>query len=110
MTTERVIEELNELKSFPMTSMSAHLLSIRVGVTERQLRKLVEQIRTNDLAKGYVLISSDSGYKLSNDSEEIGRWVNRHLAHAFSQVKTVGNAKQFIAQSKQDEIQLKLQL
>lgn len=81
-----------------------------LGITERQLRKLVEEIREQDLAKGYVLISSDKGYKLSNDADEINAWLNRYLGAAFTQINVAKQAKRFLSEQQVKGIQTKLEL
>lgn len=108
MTTERVIEILKEQKLFTECPLSAKLLSDNAECNERQLRKLVEEIRANDLATGYVLISSNEGYKLSNDADEIGLFLNRYLSAAFTQIKVAQVAKKFLSDQQSKDIQLNL--
>lgn len=81
-----------------------------LGITERQLRKLVEEIREQDLAKGYVLISSDKGYKLSNNPEEIEAFLNRYLSSAFTMIRVAKTAKKFLSEKQVKGIQTKLEL
>lgn len=110
MTTEKVIDYLLCEKQTLDGYTSAKSLSIMCNVSERSLRLLIEEIRTNDLAKGYVLISGNSGYKLSKDSDEINQFLNRYLSAAFTQIKVAKSAKQFLNQSQLTGIQTQLEL
>lgn len=107
MTTKNV---LTVLHAFKHTTISAHSLSELVYCNERQLRKLVEEIREQDLAKCYVLISSQSGYKLSNDPEEIEAFLNRYLSSAFTMIRVAKTAKKFLSEQQVKGIQTKLDL
>jgi chromosome segregation and condensation protein ScpB len=109
MTTEKIIEILTLFKRTNLFVPAKYLTS-RIDANERQLRKLVEQIRTEDLAKGYVLISSDKGYKLSNNPEEISQFLNRYLSAAYTQIKVAKSAKRFLTEQQTQEIQLKLEI
>lgn len=106
MTTERVIDIIGNIGGY----VSAGVLSCYAQCTERQLRKLVEEIREKDLAKGYVLISSDKGYKLSNNPEEIETFLNRYLSSAFTMIKVAKSAKRFLSEQQVKGIQTKLEL
>lgn len=108
MTTEKVIEILSDIKVLSGTFIDATNLSHYCECNERQLRKLIEQIRANDLVTGYVLISSDKGYKLSNDADEIGLFLNRYLSAAFTQIKVAQVAKKFLSDQQSKDIQLNL--
>lgn len=90
--------------------MDAELLSYFCNCNERQLRKLIEQIREQDLATGYVLVSSDKGYKLTKDANEIESFLNRYLGAAFTQIKVAKAAKKFLTRQQVDLIQTKLEL
>jgi len=109
MTTERVIEILN-VTLYTNIAMSAFNLAYYCNCTERQLRKLCEEIREKDLAKDYVLISSDKGYKLSNDAEEIETFLNRYLSSAFTMIRVARTAKRFLSEQQITGIQTKLEL
>lgn len=105
MTTERVIDVLKRYNY-----CDADTLSFTCEISERQLRKLIEQIREQDLAKGYVLISSQHGYKLSNDPEEIEAFLNRYLSGAFTMIRVAKQAKMFLSEKQLQGIQTKLEL
>lgn len=110
MTTELVIEILISRLDFYEKPISAKWLSNQCYCTERQLRKLIEEIREQDLVKGYVLISSQSGYKLSNDPEEIEAFLNRYLSGAFTMIRVAKTAKKFLSEQQVKGIQTKLDL
>ena len=110
MTTERVIECIKTFTNQSTEFLSAKFIAYNLYITERQLRKLCEEIRENDLAKGYVLISGNDGYKLSNDAEEINAWLNRYLGAAFTQINVAKQAKRFLNEKQLQGIQTKLEL
>ena len=98
------------LFAFKHTTIGAEMLSDLVACNERTLRKLIEQIREQDLATGYVLVSSDKGYKLTKDANEIEAFLNRYLGAAFTQIKVAKAAKKFLTRQQVDLIQTKLEL
>lgn len=108
MTTEKVLYFLKRELETENDFISMARLSWLVECNERVLRKLIEEIRRNDLATGYVLISSDKGYCLSNNADEINAFLNRYLGMAFSQIKTAQHAKKFLSDQQNKEIQLQL--
>ncbi len=107
MTTQTVISALQDSIESNLF-IPAKFLEQRTGCNERRLRKLVELIRREDLATGYILISSDLGYKLSNDSTEIETWVRLYLSECFTRIKTVKAAKKFLKQEVSSQLSLEL--
>lgn len=107
MTTEKVIYFL---KSYRLSNehLTANYLAMCCDVSERQLRKLVEQIRNENLADGFVLCSDESGYWLSNNADEINSFLHRYLGAAFSQIKTAQVAKKFLSEQQTKDIQMEL--
>lgn len=84
-------------------------LAMRAKVTERKLRLIIAEIRERNLIDGYVLVSSDDGYWISNNPDEINQWLQRYLSYAFSMLKTSKAAKAFITENDAKEIQYQLQ-
>jgi len=103
--TTRIISLLYLNKGTPIPMKE---LASRCELPERVLRKHIEQIRNENLIEGYVLISSDKGYSLSNDSDEINAFLRRYLGMAFSQIKTAQNAKAFLSANQVGQIKLDL--
>jgi len=84
-------------------------LSYYLETTERNVRALVEEIRREGLVEDYCLLSSDDGYYLSADQDEINRFLNAYLAHAFSRIKTANTMKKFLSEQQVKEIQIELE-
>lgn len=89
--------------------LSAEDICFALNLSDRSLRFLVEQIRRDDLVDGYVLVSSDEGYYLSNDSKEIERFLARYLSAAYSVIKTAKQCKRYLDEKQVGQIQGELQ-
>ena len=102
--TNRLISLLTTAK-LSNRKLSAEDISIVLNISNRSIRFLVEQIRREDLVDGYVLVSSDEGYYLSNDSKEIERFLSRYLSAAYSVIKTAKQCKKFLNEKQVGQIQ-----
>lgn len=103
--TNRIISllYLNRGKHLP-----ADELSILCDISERALRKYVEQIRNENLIDGFVLCSDESGYWISDNADEINSFLRKYLGAAFTTIKTAQSAKKFLSEQQTKEIQLAL--
>jgi len=78
-----------------MSEMSEHL-----NVKERQVRKIAESIKKENLQNaknGWLLVSGNFGYKISKDVNEIKEYVQRMYNMAMSILVQSNEAKKFLS-------------
>jgi len=92
-----------------LRKLSGKELAEKLETTERQVRLLVEEIRREGLVEDYCLLSCDEGYYLSDDADEINRFLNAYLSHAFSRIRTAQTMKRFLSEQQVKGIQTELQ-
>jgi hypothetical protein len=85
-------------------AVSMGTLSHQLGITERRLRELINEIRqeTNRFGE-YVLVSNYKiGYWLSDSPEDIKEWLKGYLGLAKTMFKTANAAKKHLKSKELD--------
>ena len=87
-------------------SISMERLSYIHNTTTRQIRSVIEDIRTNDIPlNGYFLVSHNEGYWLTKDEEETEQWLHRYLGTAKTQFKVAKSTIKQLNRERQSKIQ-----
>lgn len=87
-------------------SISMGSLSFNLGITERSLRSLIEDIIKKHMPfEGYCLVSHNEGYWLSKDEQEIEDWLHRYLGVAKTQFAVAKATIKQLNRERQNKVQ-----
>jgi hypothetical protein len=84
-------------------SISMDSIAFIFNTNTRQIRAEIEELRRNNPFGESYLVSSDLGYWISDDKEEIEKFLHRFLGVAYSMLKTAKPAIKLLNHKKQEE-------
>lgn len=94
---------LRHLQYGSKNAISAKLLCVKTGLTDRVLRKCIEEMRKN----GVCILSDVFGYYLPSNEKELERYIKRTEKTARSYFYSLRSAKRALREM-QTETQMKL--
>lgn len=88
-------------------AISMQDLALAFNTTTRQIRSIIEEIRTNHipLDNKYCLVSHNEGYWLTCDEKDIEQWLYRYLGTAKTQFSVAKQTIKQLNREKQAKIQ-----
>lgn len=106
-TTQEVIDLFLNFHKEKKCAISMQDLALTFNTTTRQIRSIIEEIRTNHipLDNKYCLVSHNEGYWCSDDEKEIEIFLHRYLGAAKTQFKVAKATIKQLNREKQAKIQ-----
>lgn len=107
-STQQLVEKLKTVMKVRTSKKKAILqkdLADELGVSERYLRIIIHDVRSQNPFGSYYLVSNhEVGFWLSDNQKEIEKWVNGYMSKALSILPVVRVAKKFCSHKFSEQI------